>query len=879
MPWKPSHPGEWPTLGWYALEWISENLARPDCTDYEPLMLTAEQAQFVLRYYRLDPLTGRRKYRRAVWSRPKGHGKSPLAAAMCCLEALADIVPDGWDAKGQPVGRPWASLRTPLVQLAAVSEDQTANAYVPLLEMLREGPAVDNYAIEPMETFVALPKGRIEPITSAARSREGNRPIFAVLDQALAIDTPIPTPLGWTTMGQLQSGDYVYGSDGNPVAITEAKPVSTEHDCYRVTFTDGTSVVASAGHLWMSRRSGWPRGYNTVRTTEQMNDGYRYRVPVSKPLERPAAKLSAHPYLVGLWLGDGTRGKCEIAVGVEDVDDTREILRNIGVETWQRIYARNDGATAAISLTFSRGHGYQSADRPEAAKAIANLPCYFDKHIPADYLNGSVEQRTQLLRGLMDADGCVTEAGTCTFVNTNKRLAYGVVELLRSLGQVCSGAKWVDDSRYTEGGKYRVDFTPRGGLIPVALPRKAARVRQHNRGADWVTIRSIERVPRVPVRCIAVSSDDHLFAAGEGCHLTHNTESWVQSNGGIHLAAVLRRNIGKVGGSSLEVPNAFLPGEGSVAEKSASYAEQISEGRTRDDGLLYDHREAPADTDLFDRDSLLAGLRIAYGDSALDAGGWVDLDRIVAEIFDPATDPQDARRFYLNQVTKAADSWVDSQEWRACYDETKVVADKDVIVLGFDGSRGRSRGNADATALIGCRVADGHLFEIGQRSVWESTRFDPRDWQPPVAEVDSLVRWAFQHYTVVGFYADPTFWSEHVAKWEAKFRGQLKVKASSDPISYWSRGKNSTAVTAVQQLHAAITNGECTHDGSAALTRHILNARKRNTRTGYLLYKAYPDSPDKIDAAYAAVLAWQARLDAVSAGIGKRKRRTVARLR
>lgn len=540
MPWKPSHPGEWPTLGWYALEWISENLARPDCTDYEPLMLTAEQAQFVLRYYRLDPLTGRRKYRRAVWSRPKGHGKSPLAAAMCCLEALADIVPDGWDAKGQPVGRPWASLRTPLVQLAAVSEDQTANAYVPLLEMLREGPAVDNYAIEPMETFVALPKGRIEPITSAARSREGNRPIFAVLDQ---------------------------------------------------------------------------------------------------------------------------------------------------------------------------------------------------------------------------------------------------------------------------------------------------------------------------------------------------TESWVQSNGGIHLAAVLRRNIGKVGGSSLEVPNAFLPGEGSVAEKSASYAEQISEGRTRDDGLLYDHREAPADTDLFDRDSLLAGLRIAYGDSALDAGGWVDLDRIVAEIFDPATDPQDARRFYLNQVTKAADSWVDSQEWRACYDETKVVADKDVIVLGFDGSRGRSRGNADATALIGCRVADGHLFEIGQRSVWESTRFDPKDWQPPVAEVDSLVRWAFQHYTVVGFYADPTFWSEHVAKWEARFRGQLKIKASSDPISYWSRGKNSTAVTAVQQLHAAIINGECTHDGSAALTRHILNARKRNTRTGYLLYKAYPDSPDKIDAAYAAVLAWQARLDAVSAGIGKRKRRTVARLR
>jgi phage terminase large subunit-like protein len=84
----------------------------------------------------------------------------------------------------------------------------------------------------------------------------------------------------------------------------------------------------------------------------------------------------------------------------------------------------------------------------------------------------------------------------------------------------------------------------------------------------------------------------------------------------------------------------------------------------------------------------------------------------------------------------------------------------------------------------------------------------------------------------------------------------------------------------VATLGHAIDNGACTHGGSAALTRHVLNARRRATRTGYLLYKAHPESPDKIDAAYAAVMAWKARLDAVSAGVAARRGKPViARVR
>lgn len=529
MGWKPEFEGEQPTLGWELLDWVSEMLAMPDRMDYEPFVLTPEQAQFFLDYYRIDPVSGKRVYRRGVWSRPKGHGKSPLMGAIGICEALAPVLFDGWDANGRPVGKPWAEVRTPLVQFAAVNEEQTRNAFDPLLEMLRQGPVLDYYDVDPMETFVALPKGRIEYITAAATSKEGAKPVFAALDQ---------------------------------------------------------------------------------------------------------------------------------------------------------------------------------------------------------------------------------------------------------------------------------------------------------------------------------------------------TEGWIRSNGGVNLAAVLRRNAGKIGGTTIETPNAYRPGMGSVSEATAEYHASIKEGRAREEGLLYDHREAPSDTDMADKDSLYKGLLYVYGDSAEDNGGWVDLGRIMQEIWDPATDPQDARQFYLNQVTHASDSWMSRPELMGAADSTVVIPDGERVVLGFDGSKGRSRGKADATALVGMSVDSKHLFTI---RVWERSDSDPQDWSPNPAEVDAVVRETFQKFNVLGFYADPSGWTGQIAQWEADFGRRLRVKASRDaPISAWPRGKDTKVSEHVEKLRQALVMREITWDGGSALMRHILNARRRSTRTGYLLYKQFPDSPDKIDAAYAAVMAYKAYIDALSRGAAKR---------
>jgi hypothetical protein len=244
----------------------------------------------------------------------------------------------------------------------------------------------------------------------------------------------------------------------------------------------------------------------------------------------------------------------------------------------------------------------------------------------------------------------------------------------------------------------------------------------------------------------------------------------------------------------------------------------------------------------------------------------VPIERIVQDYWDPDTAPQDARRFYLNQITHAEDAWIAAPEWAGCLDLTKIVTDGDPITLGFDGSRHRTHGVTDATALIATRIEDGHQWEVG---VWEQPDGPAGDdWFVPVTEVDAAVNMAFNRWSVLAFYADPAKWESFVAKWEADHGSVLSVKASRDnPIGWWmTGGRSSLIVRMLEQYHSAIINKEMTHDGSYALTRHILNARRRPSRSGLQIAKEHPDSPNKIDAAVAASLSWKARLDAISAG-------------
>lgn len=544
--WVPEFEGDFPTLGNYVIDWITENLAQPAIGYYAPFVPYAEQEDFIRRWYEVDPATGRRlRYQRGLLGRARGWGKSPLLAAICAVEALADVYPDGFDADGQPVGRPWSDVRTPLVQVAAVTEEQTRNTWQPLLEMLRGGPVMDNYGVDALDTFVALQRGKIEMITASPRSAKGAPATFAVMDQ---------------------------------------------------------------------------------------------------------------------------------------------------------------------------------------------------------------------------------------------------------------------------------------------------------------------------------------------------TEEWTPAVNGPRLAQTIRSNVAKNDGRTLESPNAYIPGTGSVAEASAKFAEAIAEGKLPDEGLLHDHRPAPDDTDLASMRSVEYGLRVAYGDSSGHpdgcviheppcAPGHVKLEPLLAMLRDPSTDVQLYRSDFLNQVTHASNSFLDQPSWNAriAGEDVPAPARGEWITLGFDGSRGRARGKPDATALVACRVSDGYLWPL---EVWEADDGPGmEDWEPPVAEVEAQVRDAFATYRVAAFYADPARdWRSHVNKWEALYGARVVKKVKADhPFEWWGTGGRSLInQRAIEAFEAAVRNGEMTHSGSAALTRHVLNARRGLAR-GYLrLVKQDDYSSHKIDAAVAAVYAWQARLDAVAAGVLRR---------
>lgn len=183
MPWRgPDVPGEFATLGYQVADWIEARCAIPDREFVgNPFLLTDEQLRFLLRFYRLIPETGVFFHGRGgQLVRPQKWGKGPFSAAIICAEAAGPVKFDGWDAAGEPVGKPWA---TPVIQVTAVSEDQTDNVYSALLPMIELGALGGDVEDTGLGRINLPGGGGIKPVTASAISRLGQRITFAVQDQ------------------------------------------------------------------------------------------------------------------------------------------------------------------------------------------------------------------------------------------------------------------------------------------------------------------------------------------------------------------------------------------------------------------------------------------------------------------------------------------------------------------------------------------------------------------------------------------------------------------------------------------------------------------------------------------------------------------------
>lgn len=379
--------------------------------------------------------------------------------------------------------------------------------YIPIVRLIGSETVIDG---------VLDRKGHTRAMLDAQRVYNINTP--------LALDTKLPTPNGWTTMGEVKVGDWLFDENGKPVEVAGTSPVFINRDCYKVEFTDNSHIIADAKHLWTveergKRIRGGLEWLNKTIPTEELISKKHF-IWATKPLRLEEKSLPIHPYLLGAWLGDGDTANPRITASKDDVEEMRSIIAECGYS----IGPAKLSNYGACSFTV---YGMRST--------FANLNLLGNKHIPVEYLRASEEQRLMLLRGLMDTDGCYSKQfNRCIFTNGNFELISSVCELLRSLGirfirqeVVAAARKFPNGETYNCKAAAHISFTVDPWVKVFELFRKAEPQTEHRivheRRSKRHGIKSITKIASVPVKCVAINSESHLFLAGEGMIPTHNS--------------------------------------------------------------------------------------------------------------------------------------------------------------------------------------------------------------------------------------------------------------------------------------------------------------------------------------------------------------------
>ncbi|WP_431903073.1 replicative DNA helicase [Nonomuraea sp. bgisy101] len=506
-------------------------------------------------------------------------------------------------------------------EIYKVTERRTSEDYAPLSDIM---PG----ALDELEAIgsrggqmVGVPTGFQDLDSLTNGLHPGQMIVVAArpaIGKALALDTPLPTPTGWTTMGEVRVGDHLIGADGRPTRVVAATGVMTGRPCYEVEFSDGTVIVADGRHQWRTststgRRAAperafsrhedtarrvraayaataerpgrltahertpvWTRGaaglvpahlstqvpgalqharparpasvtrsaangfavtrlasvtrsaltrpapvtrpehdatteaHRRVRTTEEIAASLRsapagrrprHAVEVASAFQLDEQDLPLPPYALGIWLGDGHGGASRLATA------DHEIAAHLASE----------------GLRIGQGQDLLHDERGSMRDVLRSLGLLDGAHVPARYLRASERQRRDLLAGLLDSGGTVDERGLIQFAHTSRRLAEDVLELVLSLGyQATAGTKPAEGRTPGSATCHTIGFTTADRVF--RLSSKAARLVGAVHPATRVRhIVDVRPIASVPVRCVEVDNDDHMYLAGRACVPTHNS--------------------------------------------------------------------------------------------------------------------------------------------------------------------------------------------------------------------------------------------------------------------------------------------------------------------------------------------------------------------
>jgi hypothetical protein len=397
------------------------------------------------------------------------------------------------------------------------------------------------YFAENFFYIISLDEGRkkikLYPAQKRALRKMRDNRFFILLasrqiGKALALNTPVPTPNGWVTMGELKEGDKVFDAKGNECNVIKAHPILKNRECYEIVFDSGEKIVADKDHNWFTQdlleRNKGIEG--SVKTTEEIlktlhkkgSSEPNHRIPVClNGVNFPEKELPIDPYILGLWLGDGTNMCSNITVGKRDYNETLKKLKE------------NKQFNKIIEKKYKNNCSYLRPTVTEEIKTkslqslLQKKDLLGNKHIPSEYLVSSREQRLELLKGLMDSDGYINKGGIAQFYNTNIRLLNDVMSLIKSLGYKATYKTYKAKFNNKEFDAGNVTFTPIEEVVTLSFKKNRLKLKPKINNSkyrnQWHYIKEVNPVESVPVRCITVDSQDNLFLVGNNYIPTHNS--------------------------------------------------------------------------------------------------------------------------------------------------------------------------------------------------------------------------------------------------------------------------------------------------------------------------------------------------------------------
>ena len=351
--------------------------------------------------------------------------------------------------------------------------------------------------------------------------------------KAQPLSSIVYTPSGPTKMGYIKVGQDVCTPDGKSAKVLGVFPQG-EKDVYEVVFSDGSKTRCCDEHLWdVETRNNYKSGVlntNYLRQKLKMNDGKRiYSIQTTCPVSFEEKQHKIHPYLMGALLAEGHFGSC-VSITVCN-PQMLEKIKSVLPDGYSLKSKDENLHPCDYYITRDKTDGHwdcESIITDEIQRFALKGKLAHEKWVPNEYLYDSIENRLELVRGMMDGDGTVTKNGMgCSLSSSSKELAENFRFLIQSLGGTCNICEkettYIYNGEKLEGKISHRCFVSINNMTQLfSIDHKLDRIIEKTKRHTKRFIESINYVGVEWCQCILIDHPNHLYLTDEFI-VTHNT--------------------------------------------------------------------------------------------------------------------------------------------------------------------------------------------------------------------------------------------------------------------------------------------------------------------------------------------------------------------